>query len=307
MSFLTNKPFGIVYNFPVEYNPIAAELWRRDIPITLVNPSHLVLDPADTDIRYSLLLNDLGTPAGFQPQSEFVQSLIQYNRHLEISSFKFSQGRIINGAQALEIFTSRARQISLFASLGLKYPRTIIANNVETLISQLPTLQFPVLIKESNLAKTNSVLKFDDAASLVDAVFDGRLVINNEFVLAQEYRDVKSDHIVRVDTLNGKFLAAQKVFTLREPSLSWEVELRAEPIEPSTQIIQAVEQVVRAGKVDFGSVEYFTDRKTNETFFYNITPFSYRRSSDPQGKIVTDIGDYIEKRLQKIREFELAL
>jgi hypothetical protein len=307
MSLLTNKPFGIIYNFPVEYNPIAPELWRRDIPITLVNPSQLVLDPADTDIRYSLLFNDLGTPSGFQPQSEFVHSLIQYNRHLETSQYRFSQGRIINGAQALEIFTSRARQISLFAALGLKYPRTIIANNVDTLISQLSALRFPILIKESNLARTNSVMKFDDAASLVDAVFDGRLVITNEFVLAQEYRDVKNDHIVRVDTLNGKAFAAQKVFTLREPSLSWEVELRSEAFEPTPQIIQAVENAVRAAKVDVGSVEYFTDRKTNETFFYNVTPLNYRRSNDPHGRVITEIGDYIEKRLQKIREFELAL
>jgi hypothetical protein len=54
-------------------------------------------------------------------------------------------------------------------------------------------------------------------------------------------------------------------------------------------------------------VEYFTDRKTNETFFYNVTPLNYRRSNDPHGRVITEIGDYIEKRLQKIREFELAL
>jgi hypothetical protein len=68
-----------------------------------------------------------------------------------------------------------------------------------------------------------------------------------------------------------------------------------------------VEHIIRTARVDVGSVEFFADRKSNELYFYGITPFNYRRPLDEEGVILTQLGNYFEKRLHKLREFELAL
>jgi hypothetical protein len=307
MSFLTEKPFGIVYNFPLEHHAIAAELWRRDIPLTFINPAKFSFDASQHDMDFSLLFNDVSTPSGFPFQNEFVQSLITYNRHVELTNNRFAQGRIINGSAALDVLVNRARQVSLFASLGVRYPKTIIATNLDSLITQVHALKFPILIKNSDVSLGNKVQKFDSISSLLEAIFEEKIFTSNHLLLAQEYHFPKGDQVYRVDTLNGKYLSAHIVSTIREPALSWEVELKSEPFEPSEHVIHTVEQIARAARVDIGSIEYFVDRKTNALFYYNILPFNYRKQSDAEGNVINQIANYVERRLHKIREVELAL
>jgi hypothetical protein len=305
MSFLTEKPFGIVYNYPVEYNAIAAELWRRDVPLSLINPTHLHFDPSVSEPYFSLVFNDLSRAPGFPADDRFISSLILYIRHLESGQYRLAQGRIINGSGALETFANRVRQISLFASAGVRYPRTTFANSLEALIRESGSLKFPILIKPNR--SSSPILKFTNSTQFVEAVFDGTLSFNDELVLAQDYLEPNGDHIGRIDLLNGKFLAARKVFTLRDPMLSWEVELKTEHFEPGLEIIRSAEHIARAGKLDLASIEYFTDRRSGEPVFYNIAPLQYSRIQDSDGKILTEIGDYFERRLRKIREIELAI
>jgi glutathione synthase/RimK-type ligase-like ATP-grasp enzyme len=307
MTFVNDKPFGIVYNYPVEYNALAAELWRRDIPLSLINPSHLSFDPSERRADFSLVLNDLSHPSGFHPDESFIRAMTLYTKHLESGPLQLAQGRVINGSTAIEILTSRVRQVSLFASVGVKYPKTIFANSLDALVRQLPSLRFPILIKEESHASRKPTLKFNSVNDFIDSIFSEQLVPGHDLLVVQEYLEPQTDHIIRVDVLNGLAISSRKIHTLRDPAADWALELKAEPIEPSQEVLRSIEQVVRAGKIDLATVEYFIDRQSGEPVFFNIAPFHYSRRNDPEARTLQAIGDYVERRLRKIREIELAI
>jgi hypothetical protein len=71
--------------------------------------------------------------------------------------------------------------------------------------------------------------------------------------------------------------------------------------------VNTVEEIVVAGKIDVGSVEYFVDANTHEVFFYGLTPYNFSRQYDRHGEKLNLIAGYFEKRLQKLREIELAI
>jgi hypothetical protein len=307
MSFLTEKPFGIAYNFPLEFNPIATELWRRDIPIELIDPAKISVDPSQSEINYSLIFNDPGFPAGFSSPARAAGSLTFLSKHFETSNYRFSQGRIINNSTALEILSNRARQISLFASMGVKYPKTLLVNNAEVLVKRIPTLRFPLLIKTNSVYTAGGVTRFETAESLIDAILQDTLNFNDDLLIVQELLRPQGNQITRVDTVNGNFLSAYRIDTWKDPGLLEEFHLKYERYVPSDNVVTLVEHIVRTARIDVGSVEFFTDRKSNELYFYGITPFNYRRTHDEDGVILTQLGNYFEKRLHKLREFELAL
>ena len=306
MSFDNVKPFGIVYSQPVEYSAIAAELWRRDIPISLINPSHLNFDPAERRPEFSLVFNDLSQPSGFRADDSFVRAMILYAKHLESGPLHLAQTRVMNGSNALEVLSSRVRQVSLFASANVRYPKTLIANSLDALVRQLPALRFPVLIKDDNPASQRPTLRFDSITAFIEAVFDERLNPGRDLLVVQEYYQPKTDHIVRVDMLNGNAIASHKVYTWRESSSDWRFEIKAEAFEPSKEIVRSVEEIVRGARIDLASVEYIDDG-SGDPVFLNISPFRYSRKHDPEARTLAAIGDYIEKRLRKIREIELAI
>ena len=307
MSFLSEKPFKIVYSHPVEYNALAAELWRRDIPLSVINPAHLSFDPADTRPDFSLLFNDLSHPAGFRPDENQTRSVILFTKQLETGPLRLAQSRIINGSNALEILSSRVRQISLFESVNVKYPKTIFAYSLDALVRQLPALQFPILIKDDSYASPRPTLKFDSVTEFVDAIFNERLIPGPNLLVVQEYREPESNHIVQVDMLNGHPIASRKVHTLRDPGDDWALEVKGEFIEPDSEILKRIEYIARAGRIDLATVEYFIDHRSGEAVFFNITPFHYSRKHDPEARTLSTVGDYFERRLQKIHEIELAI
>lgn len=307
MSFIAEKPVGIFYEHPLEYNPLVSALQRRDIAVTLINPEEHYFTPDDRDVPYSIIFNDLSSPTGFQRNSKSVDQLVNYTKHLELNEFKHAQGRIINGAVAVETLSNRARQLSVFSSLNIPFPKTKIVNSLDKLISILHEFTFPVLVKPNDAWKQLPILRFETLSQLVNSIVKNEVPFSDDLLLIQEYHRPKNNHVVRVETLNGRYVSAQKIFTIREPLPLWPVEYKTEPFNPSEEIIQAVESIVRAARVDVGSVEYFVDLKTNEVLFYSIRPHSNTRATQYSADLVEQVADYFEKRLSKIREIELAL
>jgi hypothetical protein len=306
MTFIAERPVGIFYEHPVEFNPLLNELTQRDIAFDLINPKNFSFGPEQTDIPFSLIFNDLTTPLGIRRDPRTPDQLVAVTRHLELNQLKFAQGRIVNGSFDIENFANRARQLSIFSSLNLPFPKTRIVNSLDRLITVLSEFKFPVLIKPNNAWAEAPVLRYDSLSELVKDVVGGQGPISDGLLLVQEYHQPKNDHIVRVDTLNGQYLSAQRIYTIREPLPFWGAEHRVESFVPSAEVIEAVESIVRAARIDIGSVEYFTDSKTNQVYFYSIRPHSNSRAADGIVRVQT-IADYFERRLAKIKEFALAL
>jgi hypothetical protein len=307
MSFIVEKPVGVFYEHPFEYNPLITELNNREIPVAQISPGTHDFSPAGVEIPYSLIFNDLSSPIGFQRDPKALQQRINFTRHLELNDLRFAQGRIVNGSVAIETLSNRARQLSVFSSVNIAFPKTRIVNSLDKLISILPEFIFPVLVKPNDTWKALPVLRFDTLSAFIDAIVKNELPFNNDLLLVQEYHQPKNDIIVRVDTINGRVVTAQRIHTIREPLPLWPVEHRTEYFQASEEIVHAVESIVRAARIDVGAVEYFVDQKSNNVMFYSIRPHSNSRAVEGGAKRLAILAEYFEKRISKIRELDLAI
>ncbi len=304
MSLLAEKPIAVIHDQQTEFNPAVAELWGRDIPVVSIDPRHIAFDSSERFREFSLVYNDLGGLPGFPFDSSFVKSLILYTRHLESSMFRVRQGRIINGSHALEILTNRARQISHFASLNVRHPRTLFVGTIDSLIRSLHAVAFPIVLKSNTAGTASRILRFDSVDTVIDAIFSEQIRIGSDPWLLQELIEPKGGYILRLDILNGHILSSRKVYTQDGlPILNQD----SEEGDPSESVTREAEHILRTAGIDLGSVELLVDRRNNDIFFYNILPFVYSKREDPQGNIITRVGDYIERRLNKIKEMELSI
>jgi hypothetical protein len=308
MTFLSEKPIGIFYPFPEDHNPLLHSLRRDGIPFIVINPEQHSFEfkNKNRDVDFSLLYNDLSTPKGFVRDPDIVNHLNDYLKHLQSNDLRLIQGRMINGPDAVESINNRIRQVSIFSSLSLPFPKTTVVNHVDRLMSILPDFTFPVLLKPKETWKDSAVYRFNSPSALLNAVLGGRITLSGS-ILLQEYHETKNRSIVRAETVNGRFVHANKVFTLREPEEQFPLEWKSEAYTPSIEIIEAVEKVVRAAKIDIGAVEYFTSSKDNKIYFYSLRPFTNSNVTASGTSGVASIVSYLKTRLGKIHEMELSL
>ena len=130
---------------------------------------------------------------------------------------------------------------------------------------------------------------------------------------------------MRVETLNGKFLYAMKVFTTGESFNLCPAEICAIPEQPSADfclteapskgiqveaytppanIVADVERIVKAAQIDVGGVEYLISDETGEVLFYDINALSNFVANavnvvgfDPYARFV----DYLETQLRHVQ------
>ena len=168
--------------------------------------------------------------------------------------------------------------------------------------SQIPDavsgMNFPIAVKPNIGGAGAGIVRFDDRTSLDIALSAGSIDLGiDNIALVQEYIPVRNGHINRVETLNGKFLYAIKIYTTGEsfnlcpaeicqvPSVPEPVTevcmttavkrgLKVEAFTPPAHIISAVEQIVHAAGIDVGGIEYMIDDRTGDELFYDINALS---------------------------------
>jgi hypothetical protein len=142
--------------------------------------------------------------------------------------------------------------------------------------------------------------------------------------LIQEYIPAKDNHIVRIETLNGKFLYAVKIFTksesfnLRPTELTYgsanhwsdtnsKNSIRVEAFSPSQKIVEDALRIAKTAHLDAGAIEYVTSAVNNQLYFCNIIALS-NFVNDPIPVLGfdphVDFVDYIEERMRPIYEHE---
>jgi biotin carboxylase len=204
--------------------------------------------------------------------------------------------RVINGSKAFGYEISKAAQLSLFNSLGIPFPRSRVVNCVEQLKQHSETIGFPLIVKPNIGGRGAGIVRLQSAAELDRAIDAGQVDLGiDSTALIQEFIPARRGHITRVETLDGKFLYAMKVFTSGEnfnlcPAEICDVErategamcladgpkggLKVEPYQPQREIIDAVERIVLLGGIDVGGVEYITDSRDGRVLFYDINALS---------------------------------
>ena len=196
------KPIGIYFEHPEWFRPLFAELERRGLSYEKIDAAHHLFNPSETESRYSLVVNRMSSSAYLRGHGQGIFHTAGYATHLERIGT-----RIINGSAATAIETNKARQLSLFESLGLKYPKSRVINHASRAVDAARELRFPIVVKVNIGGSGAGIIRFDTPEGLQAAVDAGQIDLGlDQTALVQEYVTPRGGHIHRVETLDGRFL-----------------------------------------------------------------------------------------------------
>lgn len=286
------KQIGIFYEHPEWFKPLFKILDERGLSYDKIHAGFHHFNPS-IDPEYDVVINRVSSSSYLRGHGQ----AIFYSKSF-IGYLEQNQVRVINGSKATDIETSKALQLVLFKKLGLKYPKSIIVNHTSQIIDAAKQLNFPLAVKPNIGGSGAGIIKFNSLAALEEAIDANAIDLGiDETALVQEFIPAGGGHINRVETLNGKFLYAIKVFTTGEsfnlcpaeicqidevPQQIGEVCLttaakkgiKVEPFTPSAEIISAVENIVKEAKIDVGGIEYIIDDRNGDILFYDINALS---------------------------------
>jgi RimK-like ATP-grasp domain len=285
-------PIAVYYEHPVWFERVFAELERRKTPYVKVGAADHHYDPsANGHEKFALVFNRMSPSAWNRGRADNIFYTLNYLAHLE------QQGtRVVNGSEAFRFEISKASQLSLLQSLGLPYPRSRVIHRSSEAPAAAVGLRFPVVVKPNIGGSGAGIVRFDSAAQLASAAAKGIPLGLDGTGLVQEFIPAKDGHIVRVETIGFKYLYGIKVFTSGETfdlcpadicktsdgtelNTSCVIEgpksgLRVEAYTPPAQIIADVERIFAATKIEVGGVEYITDARDGQLYYYDINALS---------------------------------
>ena len=311
-----SKGIGIYFEHPTWFEPLFSALDRRGLEYEKIDAATHSYDPEASPVC-DLLFNRMSASAYLRGNA----SAIFYTRGF-LATIERAGVRVINGYEAFQIEISKALQLSLFRSLGLKAPKTRVINSIREL-GAIEGLDFPLIVKPNIGGRGAGIVKFDSQDELRAAIDAGLIDLGiDQTALVQEYIPKRGGHINRVETLNGKFLYALKIYPEGEnfnlcPAEVCQVErestemclvdapktgLKIESFVPQRDVIETVERIAAAAEIDVGGVEYLVDDRTGENLFYDINALSNFVADavnlvgfDPHENLV----DFLEEELQR--------
>ncbi len=167
------------------------------------------------------------------------------------------------------------------------------------------------------------VVRYDSVSALARAVEEGSVNLGiDSTALVQEYIPARGGFITRVETLDGRYLYAIRVHSSGEsfnlcpadicqttdgvelargacPVDAPKTGIRVEVTTPPPEVIDAVERIARAAKLDVGGIEYMVDDRDGSLLYYDINALSNFVADaprvigfDPHVRLV----DYLEQR-----------
>jgi glutathione synthase/RimK-type ligase-like ATP-grasp enzyme len=318
---MTEKTIAIYYEHPDWFRPLFAELDRRRIPYVQIDASSHHYDPALRESQYAVFFNRMSASAYMRGHG----NAIFYTRNL-LAHLERTGTRIINGPDAFAIETSKALQLALLQSLGVPFPSTRVINSGAEATQAARDLRFPVVIKPNIGGRGAGIVRYDSLEALTSAAREGRIDLGiDSTALVQEFIPARDGHITRVETLGGKYLYAIKVFTEGEsfnlcPAEICRIEdgvqiakemclvdapksgLKVEAYTPPEEVIETIERIAAAARLDLGGIEYIVDDRDGAMMYYDINALSNFVADaprilgfDPHARLV----DYLEQEADK--------
>lgn len=315
---MNDKKISIYYEHPEWFERLFAALDRRKIEYEKIDAARHFYDPAAVQ-KHALVFNRMSASAYLRNHG----NAIFYTRSF-LASLEKANVRVVNGYEAFQIEISKALQAALFASLGVKFPKTRVVNSIEEIAAAAENLSFPIVVKPNIGGRGAGIVKFDSLEELQTAVDEKLIDLGiDETVLVQEFATKRGGSIQRIETLKGKFLYGLKIFPegenfnlcpaevcLTENQNPAEIcltdapklGLKIESFTPPAEIIKTVERIVATAKIDVGGVEYLIDEITGDALFYDINALSNFVADaenllgfDPHENLV----DFLQEELKK--------
>jgi RimK-like ATP-grasp domain len=283
------RPVGILYEHPQWFAPLFEEVERRGILYERIHAAELEFDPADREQRYSLVVNRMSPSSWTRGHERALFSTLHYLAYLEEIGTP-----VLNGHDAYLIELSKARQIGLFARLGIPHPRTRVIDDPRRAVDAARDLEFPVLVKPNVGGSGAGIVAFATPEELADAPIE--LGVDGT-ALVQEQLPAEGDAIVRIEILDGRFLYAIRLLLLpgsfnlcpadycELPGIADGVSGRGLPIEafePPAEVVDDAKRIVEAAGMDLGGVEYLVDARTGTPTFYDVNVLSNFVANAPE-------------------------
>lgn len=289
---MTSRPIAIYHEHPDWFRPLFAELDARGINYVKLNASCHSFDPAAARPDFSLLFNRMSASAYLRGNGGAIFFSHSYLAYLETTGV-----RVLNGSRAFALEISKARQLQLFDSLGLRFPKTRVVNCADEIPGAALQIGFPLLVKPNIGGRGAGIVRLNSMEQLEAAIDKASLNFGiDQTALVQEFIPARNGHITRVETLAGKFLYAIDIFTSGQnfnlcPAEICQVEgvsafledqpddaptagLKVRACHPPHSAIDAVEKIAAVGGIDVGGVEYMVDDRDGRAVFYDINPLS---------------------------------
>jgi len=313
------KTIAVFYEHPNWFRALFAALDRREIAYERIDAANHSFNPKQAE-DYALFFNRMSASAYLRDNG----NAIFYTRYL-LEHLENKGVRVINGADAFAVETSKALQLSMLDSLGIKFPETRLINSPGKAVAAAKELEFPIVVKPNIGGRGAGIVRFHSIEELQQVIENGQIDLGIDGTAqVQEFVPKRGEHINRVETLGGKFLYALKIYPSEEnfnlcpaevcltenmPSAATEIclidapkkGLRIEGFQPPAEIIETVERIVREAKIDVGGVEYLIDERTGEALFYDINALSNFVADavnivgfDPHERLI----DFLEKEIE---------
>ncbi|HEY6220074.1 MAG TPA: hypothetical protein VIV65_08450, partial [Gemmatimonadaceae bacterium] len=202
------QPIAIYHEHPDWFKPLFSALERRGLPYVRVDASHHAFDPSEDDAPYSLVVNRASPSAYLRGHRQSTFHTLHWLRHLERIGIP-----VVNGSKVYSLELSKASQLDLLEELGLPYPKARAINHPSLAVEAARSLRYPVLVKANIGGSGAGIVRYESEAALAGAVARGEVELGIDGVaLIQESAPLRGGHIVRVETMDAKYLYAIRVF-----------------------------------------------------------------------------------------------
>ena len=288
------RPIGIYYEHPDWFRPLFAELERRGTRYERIDASRHSYDAVNGDgAHYGLVFNRMSPSAYLRGRSHNILYTLNYLAHLEQLGV-----RVVNGLKAFRVETSKALQLALLKSLGLRFPAARVINHPSEALKAAADLRFPVVVKANIGGSGAGIVRFDREEDLARAVAEDRVALGiDQTALVQEFVPARGGHITRVEVVGGKYIYAINVYSTGDsfnlcpadicqtndgvelaraacPADAPKNNLRVEGTTPPADAIADVERIMAAAGIEVGGIEYFIDDRDGRRYYYDINALS---------------------------------
>jgi RimK-like ATP-grasp domain len=285
-------PLAFLYEHPQWFNPIFQELDRRGVAYSKVHaPDHFYAS-GEAAPAFRVLFNRMSPSADRREHGSAIFHTLAWLGQLELQCI-----RVLNGTEAFRYEISKALQLSLLASLGLPYPKSRVIHDPRHAVAAAEGLRYPVVVKPNVGGSGAGIVRFNNREELQAAIDTGTLHLGFDHIgLVQEFIPARGGHITRVETLAGKYLYAINVHltgdtfdlcpadicqTARGESLAnacviegAKAGLKVEGYTPPANVVDAIERIVRAARIDVGGIEYVIDDRDGQIYYYDVNALS---------------------------------
>jgi hypothetical protein len=300
---------AIYYEHPAWFEPLFTVLDQRGLAWTRVQIQDHVLDPTSLAAPAPVVFNRLAM-SSFLRQSEHAI----YHSLAAIAHWELAGARVVNGSSALNIDISKARQLSLFRSLGVAVPKTRVVHRRADVVLAAQQIGFPLILKPNVGGSGSGITLYQTAEQLRAHLGSGDTPVGVDGVtLVQEYVPCRHAQVIRCETLNGRFLyaialnGAGSTFDLCPADVCMvdKPTIRIEAFQPPADIVRAVESIARVTRLDVGGIEYMVDDRDGIAKFYDFNALSNFVAQpmnvlgwDPHEKLVDFLTEIIGTKRQ---------